>query len=97
MVHRLSQQLGKRGPVRNLIMTFIVSSGLSEQACRPPCQLRANWEQKSWRWGCGEACLGHGTQDGGSELREGSGLVIAGLSDSNLGSSPVWREVGGGS
>lgn len=42
MVHRLSQQLGKYGLVRNLLMTFTVGSGLSKQACRPPCQLRVS-------------------------------------------------------
>ena len=50
--------------------------------------------------------MGHGTQDGGSGLREGSRLVLAGPSkteglgvktDSKLGSSLVRREVAGGS
>ena len=56
-------------------MTFTVSSRLSEYACRP-AGLTQEW--KSWWWGSGEAYLGHGTQDGGSGLREGSGLVLAG-------------------
>ena len=39
--HKLPQQPGNYGPVRDLLMAFYVSSGVNEQGSWHPCQLQA--------------------------------------------------------